>query len=305
MNTDARLPEAVRTRIGVTPKFVPAVAWGTTLAMSALPAIAFSVVSGRVPAWLLPGQVALAAAVVGVTIWTRVRALRRFAVVMVAMPVLLLLTSRWDLGGSVPLLFGQSGFAVRMQEEQIEKLIVAAGMIGVLLMLGLSRRDFFLRVGDVSAPMRPVRLLGFPHSDPWWRFGLIWGCGIASALAVVQFLIVRPSAAQVASIVPLLPAILLFAALNAFSEEMTYRAPMIATLGPAVGGQQALWQSAVLFGVAHYFGIPGGLSGAVLAIFMGWILGKAMRETRGLLWPWFIHFLSDVSIFVFLAMAST
>ncbi len=104
-------------------------------------------------------------------------------------------------------------------------------------------------------------------------------------------------------ILPLLPSILFYAALNAFNEEMTYRAPMIATLEPASGSRQALWMSASFFGIAHYFGTPGGILGALASIFMGWILGKAMIETRGLFWAWWIHFLSDVVIFAFLTMA--
>jgi len=103
----------------------------------------------------------------------------------------------------------------------------------------------------------------------------------------------------------MVPSILFYAALNSFSEEMTYRAPMLATLEPAVGSRTALWQAAVSFGVAHYFGIPGGLIGALLAIFMGWMLSKAMLETRGLFWPWFIHFLSDVAIFSAIALTLT
>nr|WP_223169140.1 CPBP family intramembrane glutamic endopeptidase [Microbacterium sp. MF43] len=95
--------------------------------------------------------------------------------------------------------------------------------------------------------------------------------------------------------------IVAFAAMNAFSEEMTYRAPMLATLDPAVGSGHALWQSALFFGVAHYFGTPGGLLGAAASIFMGWLLSKAMLETRGLFWAWFIHFLSDVAIFASMA----
>ena len=35
---------------------------------------------------------------------------------------------------------------------------------------------------------------------------------------------------------------------------------------------------------------------------MGWILGKAMLETRGLFWAWWMHFLSDLVIFVFIAL---
>lgn len=76
---------------------------------------------------------------------------------------------------------------------------------------------------------------------------------------------------------------------------------MLATLEPIGGSKQALWMAAYFFGIAHYFGTPGGILGGVLSIFMGWILGKAMLETRGLFWAWRIHFLSDVVIFFFLA----
>ncbi len=59
--------------------------------------------------------------------------------------------------------------------------------------------------------------------------------------------------------------------------------------------------AAALFGIGHFFGIPWGWTGIALASFMGWILSKAMLETRGFFWPWWIHFLQDVVIFFFLA----
>ena len=97
----------------------------------------------------------------------------------------------------------------------------------------------------------------------------------------------------------MLPSIVFYAALNSFNEEMTYRAPMLATLEPVVGSTPAVWQAAILFGLAHYFGM--GLTGALLSVFMGWLLGKAMVETRGLFWAWWIHFLADIVTFTFLA----
>jgi hypothetical protein len=33
---------------------------------------------------------------------------------------------------------------------------------------------------------------------------------------------------------------------------------------------------------------------------MGWVLAKAMLETRGFFWSWWIHFLQDVVIFIFI-----
>lgn len=72
---------------------------------------------------------------------------------------------------------------------------------------------------------------------------------------------------------------------------------------PIGGSRQALWMAAYFFGIAHYFGTPGGILGGMASIFMGWILVKGMVETRGLFWTWWIHFLSDIAIFLFLAAA--
>lgn len=279
------------------------VAWTVVLLVGAAPAILADRLIGMVPGWLLPVQLGILVVLLlaGVR-WPAVRSLGRFAVVMSAMLTLLVVVPRWDLQWpTVQNLFGGSVFDGRMQAEQTAKLLVAVAMVGVLRLLGMHRREFFLAVGDVRAPIRPVRWLGFPHPDPWWRFGLIWSVGIAAGLAVALYLAGPPSAG-IGAVVGMLPSILFYAAVNAFTEEMTYRVPMLATLEPVVGGGQALWLSAVFFGIAHYFGTPGGVVGAVLSVFMGWILGKAMIETRGLFWAWWIHFLSDAVIFTFLGL---
>lgn len=279
-------------------------AWVVTVLVSAAPAIVAGRLTGTVPGWLLPVQLAVLVALLPAGgRWPALRPLRRFAVAMAAMLTLLVVVPRWGMQWpALQNLFGGNAFDARMQAEQTAKLLVAAAMVGVLLLLGLRRRDFFLAVGDVRAPIRPVRRLGFPGPDPWWKFGLIWSVGIAAGLAVALYL-ADPPTAGLGSVAGMLPSILFYAALNAFAEEMTYRAPMLATLEPAVGSTHAVWLSAAFFGIAHYFGTPGGAAGAALSVFMGWILGKAMIETRGLFWAWWIHFLADVVIFTFLGAA--
>jgi hypothetical protein len=56
--------------------------------------------------------------------------------------------------------------------------------------------------------------------------------------------------------------------------------------------------------VAHFYGVPYGVIGVVMAGFLGWFLAKAMLETRGFVMPWFIHFCQDVLIFSFIAIGS-
>ena len=120
---------------------------------------------------------------------------------------------------------------------------------------------------------------------------------------MVQYLSLKPDSALLLKVLPVLPSILFYAGLNAFNEEITYRSPLLATLETVGGSKQALWIAAYFFGIAHYFGTPGGIVGGLLSIFMGWILGKAMVETRGFFWTWWIHFLSDVAIFAFLTIS--
>src|SRR5690606_17035906 len=102
-----------------------------------------------------------------------------------------------------------------------------------------------------------------------------------------------------------LPAVLLFAAINAFGEEFVYRAAPLSQLWPLVGERQAIWLTAVWFGLGHYTGgIPSGAVGVLMAGGFALILGKAMVETRGLLLPTLMHMLTDVAIYIFLALAA-
>jgi hypothetical protein len=60
----------------------------------------------------------------------------------------------------------------------------------------------------------------------------------------------------------------------------------------------------VFFGLAHYYGVPYGVVGVCMSGCLGYVLGRAMLESEGMLWPWFIHFLQDVVIFSFLAIGA-
>jgi hypothetical protein len=277
-------------------------AWFITILVSSLPDIVLDKLTGGVPAWLAYPKMGLLLSLGLVAFfWKPLRPLRNFFIVMFVFFGLAALRPQvnftWP---ALQALFGRSAFDMRMQAEQVGKLAVSLGMIATLLMLGYKRHEFFLARGNLRAPIEPVPALGFPKPDPWPRFGLQWGFYIAAALAVVQYFVIRPGSQVWLRLLPVVPAILFYAALNAFNEEITYRAPMLATLEPVGGSRQALWMSAYFFGIAHYFGTPGGIIGGMLSIFMGWILGKGMLETRGFFWTWWIHFLSDVAIFIFL-----
>lgn len=237
--------------------------------------------------------------------WSAVRPLRPFFILF-----LLLAGAEWFVFTKIDQLpFYQAwlknpSFNIFMLAEQSLRLMVTLIMIGALFILKKRRESFFLTKGDTSARLEPDKWLGIKEGERWNKTG--WVLAIFISLGTLTFLVLagRPPLDIAIKAMPFLPAILLAAALNAFNEEMTYKASFLAVLEEPLGSHQSLWLMAAYFGLGHYYGVPYGIIGVLMAGFLGWLLGKSMLETRGLWWAWFIHFLQDVMIFAFLAIGS-
>jgi hypothetical protein len=195
-------------------------------------------------------------------------------------------------------------FNIWMPAEQSLHLIVTLVVIATLFLLRKRASAFFLVKGDANAPSEPVKWLGIKQGDRWGSLGRIFS--IVISLGTLTFLILAgsPSLNMFVRVLPYLPVVLIAAASNAFYEEVSWKASFLSVLEGTVGRQQALLLMAAYFGIGHFYGVPYGIIGVILAGFMGWLLGKSMLETRGLWWAWFIHFLQDVWIFLFLAIGS-
>jgi len=236
-------------------------------------------------------------------LWKDIRSLRAFFGLFIV-----LILSQWlilsrlnqlpilDKGASNP------SFSVSMLTEQGLKLLVTLIVIGFLFLIKHDRKAFFLVAGNGGAEVEGLRWLGVKPGEKWRKFGLV--AGLCISLGTLLFLVLggRPSLDNLGQVLTLFPAVLLAAALNAFNEEMTYKASFLSILENEVGKQQALLLMAAYFGFAHYYGVPYGVIGVVMAGILGWLLGKSMLETRGLFWAWFIHLLQDILIFTFLAI---
>lgn len=237
--------------------------------------------------------------------WSEVRSLRPFFILFIV-----LVGVEWFVFTKVDQLsfyqawLNNPSFNVFMLADQSLRLMVTLVIIGALFILKKTRSAFFLVKGDTSAPLEPVRWLGIKEGETWNKAG--WIFAVVISLGTLTFLVLagHPSLNIVVRALPFLPAVLLAAMLNAFNEEMTYKASFLSVLEGAVGKQQALWLMAAYFGIGHFYGIPYGVIGVLMAGFLGWLLGKSMLETRGFWWAWFIHFLQDMIIFVFLAIGS-
>ena len=175
---------------------------------------------------------------------------------------------------------------------------VALAVIAILGVFKRARRAFFRPRGRRDAPIEPVRWLGIKPGESWKTFGWIFACAAALAVLVPTILAIGPSTAIVVKALPLLPAVLLFATINASTEEVYFRAGPLATLTEIIGKNQSLLLTAVFFGLAHWlYGSPPGILGVLMPGFLAWLIGKSMLETRGFAWPWLIHFLPDVVVF--------
>lgn len=282
-------------------------AWVVMLLISPLPNILLRELAHLTPSWILWVKTGILSAAVLLSIfWKKIRPLWQFFVVILAL-YLVELGSSW-LGNSA-LWRGWFGgkdmnFVRSMFSTQLLRLGVTVVMVLIMLILKRNFRSFYLVKGDISATGAPIRWLGVTREFRWNRFGTI--AAVCISLGTLVFLVIsgKPTLSTVGRMLPYLPAVLLFALINSFSEEMNYRASLLSTLEKPLGGMHAVTLLAVFFGLEHFYGVPYGVVGVVMATLLGWLLGKSMVETRGFFWAWFIHFWQDVFIFSFMAIGA-
>ncbi|MBX9471269.1 CPBP family intramembrane glutamic endopeptidase [Microcella sp.] len=285
-----------------------ALAWAVLLLVSLLPRVFLHEILGfEVPSatFSIVSAALLALALAVSVVWRPLRPLVPFVILL-----LVLVAAEWlaftvvDQMPAYREWLTDPSFAVYMPAEQSLRLMVTAIMIGALLVLRGRPSRFFLVPGELAAPMRRIRWLGVNEGTRWSRFGPLAAVAISGGTLVFLLIAGAPPVDLVVQAAPFLPIVLLCAALNAFNEEVTYKASFLSVLEGPVGRGHALFMVAAYFGIGHYYGVPYGLVGVVMAFALGWLLGRSMLETRGLFWAWFVHFWQDVLIFAFLAIGS-
>lgn len=284
-----------------------ALAWAITLVISDLTTILWNEVWGGVPPWLFWSKVLLLAALAFLGyLWQPLSALRRYFLIFLVIYLAIDLTSRlaatpwWQ--DRFP---AGAPFAVSMASIQLRRLTVAMIVLVALWAMRYRRSDIFLVKGQLDAVGAPIRWLGITKPYSYRRFGPL--AALCIGLGLFVFLVIgggRAALTSQALTVGAFAAAICLAAANAFYENVTFRAAPLATLQPAVGPQQAMLLCAVYFGLGHFYGVPYGVVGVVMAAAMGWILNKTMLETKGFFWPWFIHFCQDALVFTFMAMGA-
>ena len=162
-----------------------------------------------------------------------------------------------------------------------------------------------LRIGDLFNIAGKEKILGINGKSSWLSNGLQLLFFISLATGVFMFFGVREANRLDAFEWWFFPYVLLFSLTNSFAEEIIFRYGVIAGLENTYSVFTIQLVSAVLFGLPHYFGSPGGSIGILMSGVLGYILCKATLETKGISIAWGIHFVQDIIIFTGLMMMRT
>ena len=284
-----------------------ALAWSGTLLLSILPDVLLQEITGSRPEWLYGAKLGLIAGLLMLSLfWEPAKKLQRYFLVFLALFVterawqLVADSSQWRAWFPT----SGTGSLFQMFSIQLGRLAIALAVIAALYIIGFRRKEFFLDFGDLYTPATPIPLLGVDKPTNWRSPGLRFSlfAFLATLIFLGLFVGGNLNPGLLAAALPALPMVLLLAGMNSFSDEIAYRAALLAPTHRILGAGQAVWLAALYFGIGHYYYY--GIIGVLVTSLFGWILGRSMLQTKGLFWPWFIHFWADVVIFSFLAIGA-
>ncbi len=196
---------------------------------------------------------------------------------------------------------GEINFQIGYQSA----LLLLAGLVLLILRIAYPQTLSALwGIGDPRAPAAPVAWMGIGEGETWATLGPGLSAAITGVTTIFIWHAFRGSGIRLATLARYLPLVLLFAAANAFSEEVIFRLGVLVPLQGSMAPLAIILLSAVLFGIPHYRGMPNGVAGVALAAIMGGLLAKSVLETGGLFWAFAIHFLQDVVIISALVLKS-
>ncbi|WP_369256908.1 CPBP family intramembrane glutamic endopeptidase [Geodermatophilus amargosae] len=277
--------------------------WLVTLSLSSLPAILAVELAGVAPLaahWVTLGAAPALAAVAWT--WRPARPVARYLGVMVVV---------FCVAHLLPPLLGHLTAAggsdlSRALATKTVFLLVAAAVAAVLVRgLRMAPREAFLAPGDLAAPSG-LRLPGTSRELSWAVLGPLAAGALLALLATTTWLDSGLQPASLERLVPVLPLVIVCAAFNAMGEEVVYRSGPLATVVGVVSPGQAVLLTSAWFGLAHYSGsVPDGFGGVLQSGVLALLLGGAMVATKGLGWPFLLHFAVDLVVFASIAVVGT
>lgn len=222
--------------------------------------------------------------------------MKTISVILLIVTATILLVAGPALLGETSLVFHHHAFINQLLRYQVWALLVSLLVVGFsqLITPGAVKR---LKWGNVYAIAQKEKWLGIKGNSTWLASAFVLGLTISAGTAIFMGLGVYYSGSASKFSWSFMPWVILFSATNALSEELIYRYAPIVGLQNHIPQRRLLLLAAVLFGVPHYFGNPGGPVGVVMSGVLGYILMKVSIETKGFGIAWAIHFVQDVIIF--------
>ncbi|OGO47740.1 MAG: hypothetical protein A2Z30_08690 [Chloroflexi bacterium RBG_16_64_43] len=282
-------------------------AWSVMLLVSDLPNMLLRYTISE-PVWLSLSKTALLIGFLTVSLaFARLRPLWKYGLVF-AVFYLAKSASQW-VAQSIVWQAWFGGHQASFWVGWLGALLPDAGMTVIMVLVTwavMRRREAALLVlGRWNATLEPVRWLGIRQAESWKVFGWIFSGCIVLGVGVFVVASAGPALGNAPRILPLLPAVVLFAAMNSLEEELSYRAPLLATSHEVIGRGPSLWLTAVFFGLAHaLYGTPAGIVGFVYTGLVAYLFGKSMLETHGSGWAFVMHTIADIPIFLLYALKS-
>ena len=189
---------------------------------------------------------------------------------------------------------------------KFQALQLALTAIVLLLVYLLNPENFahFFRLGDVNAHISQIAWLGVTGNEIWLEIATSIGLFITLGTTIFMFFQLKKACVDYHYFLFSLLWAIPFSMANAFSEEAIFRMGIISPFHGIFSVSVIVLISGVVFGTPHYFGMPSGVIGALMAGFLGWLLALSLVETQGLLIAWSIHFVQDVVIITSMILMS-
>jgi membrane protease YdiL (CAAX protease family) len=178
--------------------------------------------------------------------------------------------------------------------------------IVLLLVYLLNPENFarFFRVGNVNVHISKIAWLGVTGNETWMEIAASMGFFITLATGIFMFFQLKKAGVDYRYFLFSLLWSIPFSIANAFSEEAIFRIGIVSPLYGILSMSVIVLISGVVFGAPHYFGMPSGILGALMAGFLGWLLAMSLVETQGIFLAWAIHFVQDVVIITSMILMS-
>jgi uncharacterized protein len=192
-------------------------------------------------------------------------------------------------------------FQIKFQSLQ---LILTAIVILFTYLLNPENFTMFFRMGDVNVHISKIAWLGVTGKETWLEIATSIGLFITLGTTIFMFFQLKKAGVDYRYFLFSLLWSIPFSMVNAFSEEAIFRIGIISPLYGILSVSAIVLISGVVFGIPHYFGMPSGIIGALMAGFLGWLLAMSLVETQGLFLAWVIHFVQDVVIITSMILMS-